>query len=293
MSSNARNRLRSWAIRSAIALGGAIIVIAATRFPYSVDRPLSAEETERNRKYYAEAYAKGAPTEEQSPSANESKYVEVAAGATKVWHIEERVSEFAAKYGLRNEAVLDIGSGRGYLQDIVENYTGLDISSNVGRFYHKKFVLGSATAMPFPDNSFDGGWSLFVLEHVPNPEQALLETRRVMKDNAVLFLYPAWSRPEWLAEGYDVRPYSDFDLRGKLIKAAVPTLASVPFQAVERVSTRIPRNVASWFGPTRLHYRLLRANYKEYWEPDSDAVNGIDRYEAMVWFRSRGDECLN
>ena len=53
-----------------------------------------------------------------------------------------------------------------------ENYTGLDISPSVARFYHKKFVLGSATAMPFPDNSFDGIWSIWVFEHVPNPEQA-------------------------------------------------------------------------------------------------------------------------
>ena len=27
--------------------------------------------------------------------------------------------------------------------------------------------------------------------------------------------------------------------------------------------------------------------------PDSDAVNSIDMYEAYLWFRSRGDECLN
>jgi hypothetical protein len=64
---------------------------------------------------------------------------------------------------------LDIGSGRGYLQDVVENYPGLDISSNVSRFYHKKFVLGSATAKPFSDNSFDGGWFIWAAEHVPNP----------------------------------------------------------------------------------------------------------------------------
>ena len=30
-----------------------------------------------------------------------------------------------------------------------------------------------------------------------------------------------------------------------------------------------------------------------YWIADSDAVNSIDSYEAMLWFLSRGDECLN
>jgi Methylase involved in ubiquinone/menaquinone biosynthesis len=73
------------------------------------------------------------------------------------------------------------------LQDAAQNYTGLDISPNVARFYHKKFVLGSATAMPFPDNSFEAIWSIWVFEHVPNPEQAFREARRVMRDNGVLF----------------------------------------------------------------------------------------------------------
>jgi len=31
----------------------------------------------------------------------------------------------------------------------------------------------------------------------------------------------------------------------------------------------------------------------KYWIADSDAVNSIDSYEAMLWFLSRGDECLN
>jgi len=42
-----------------------------------------------------------------------------------------------------------------------------------------------------------------------------------------------------------------------------------------------------------LRYRRLIPNYEKYWVPDSDAVNSIDSHEAMLWFRSRGDECLN
>ena len=168
-------KVRRFATYCVIVLAAAVVLIAATHFPYDVDRPLSAEELAKSRQYYAEAYQEGTPAEEQPPSEYETKYLKTATEAAEGEHIEEQVSHFASKYGLRNGAVLDIGSGRGYLQDVVENYTGLDISSNVSRFYHKKFVLGSATAMPFPDDSFDGGWSIWVLEHVPNPEQALLE----------------------------------------------------------------------------------------------------------------------
>jgi SAM-dependent methyltransferase len=286
-------KVRRFVTSCAIVLSAAILLIAATNFPYDVDKPLSPEDLEKSRKYYAEAYSKGTPTEEQPASDYETKYLKIGTEAAEGSRIEQRVSDFAAEYGLRNGAVLDIGSGRGYLQDVVENYTGLDISSNVSRFYHKKFVLGSATAMPFPDNSFDGGWSIWVMEHVPNPEQALVELRRVMKNDAVFFLYPAWNCTAWAAEGYGVRPYSDFGLNGKLIKASIPIRDSRPFQVSVRIPRRILRSVASWFGPTRLHYRLLQPNYKEYWVGDSDALNDIDRYEAMLWFRSRGDECLN
>jgi SAM-dependent methyltransferase len=285
-------KMRHFAKYSVIVLSAVVVLIAVTHFPYDVDRPLSAEEVAKNRQYYAEAYQKSTPAETPA-SEYDTKYLKMAAEAAEGAHIKEQVSDFASRYGLRNGAVLDIGSGRGYLQDVVEDYTGLDISSNVRRFYHKKFVLGSATAMPFADNSFDGGWSIWVLEHVPNPEQALLELRRVMKNDAVFFLLPTWSCTSWAAEGYRVRPYSDFDWKGKLIKAGIPVRASSAFRGSARIPNRILRSAASWIGPTRLRYRLLEPNYKVYWESDSDALNSIDRHEVMLWFRSRGDECLN
>jgi hypothetical protein len=45
--------------------------------------------------------------------------------------------------------------------------------------------------------------------------------------------------------------------------------------------------------PSRLHYKRLTPNYEKYWTGDSDAVSSIDRYEALLWFASRGDTCLN
>jgi hypothetical protein len=46
-------------------------------------------------------------------------------------------------------------------------------------------------------------------------------------------------------------------------------------------------------GPTRFKYRTLRPNYEKFWMSDSDAVNSMDGYEAILWFRSRGDEILH
>jgi SAM-dependent methyltransferase len=270
----------------------AVLAITAIGFPYHVDAPPSAAELEKSRQFYADAYRQNAG--ESQPSKYETRYIQVAAGAAQKNRIREDLETLVDRYGLRHRRVLEIGSGRGYLQDVAHDYTGLDISPTVGRFYHKKFVLGSATALPFSDNSFDGAWSVWVLEHVPNPEQAFLELRRVMRDGGVILLVPAWNCTAWAAEGYRVRPYSEFGLTGKLIKAMAPVRFSIPYQLSDVVPARMIRKAASLAGgPTRLHYTRLTPNYQHYWEADSDAVNSIDRHEAMLWFQSRGDECLN
>ena len=132
--------------------------------------------------------------------------------------------------------------------------------------------------MPFPDNSFDGVWSIWVFEHVPNPEQAFYEARRVTRDNGVLFLYPAWNCTSWAADGYEVRPYADFGLAGKLVKASIPLRFSMPFRVTTLLPIRAVRTLVAASGPTRLRYRRLTPNYDQYWVPDSDAVNSIDSH---------------
>ena len=265
---------------------------SAIHFPYDVDAPLTQQEAEAARKYYTEAYRTPVDAD-QAKSEYETKYLQVAAAAAKTFHIEEQVTAFVKDFDLRDRAVLEIGSGRGYLQDVAQNYTGLDISPSVARFYHKKFVLGSATALPFPDDSFDGVWSIWVFEHVPNPEQAFREARRVTKDQGVMFLLPFWNCSPWAAEGYEVRPYSDFNLAGKLIKASIPLRSSWAYWLPTQLPIRAVRSVVARNGPTRLRYRRLTPNYEKYWMSDSDAVNAIDSHEAMLWFLSRGDECVN
>jgi SAM-dependent methyltransferase len=285
-----RRLIRIFLVVSAITLA-----VAAIEFPYSVDAPLSSIEQGALRRYYEDVYRTSSLRQlDQQASADDTRYVQMAEKAAKDYKIKDLVRSFVDKYELQKLPVLDIGSGRGYLQDMVEDYTGLDISPTASRFYHKKFVLGSATALPFADQTFDGAWSIWVLEHVPNPEQALSELRRVMRDQGVVLLYPAWSCTTWAAGGYAVRPYSDFGLKGKLIKALIPVRLSAPYRAAALVPGRIIRGVGGLLSkPTKLRYRRLAPNYDAYWQSDSDAVNSIDRFDVMLWFRSRGDECLN
>jgi len=277
--------------RLAIAGGVFFVGFIAIHFPYATDAPLTSAEIARSAAFYQQAYA--APAE--TPAPDQDLYIQAATAAAEGWHIKDRLTEFAAAQRLQDKRVLEVGSGRGDLQDIVADYTGLDISPSARRFYHKPFILGSATALPFQDNSYDALWSIWVVEHVPNPEQALREMRRVVKNNGLLYLFPAWSCTPWAAEGYDVRPYADFGLGGILIKLSIPWRKNNLYQAAYTAPIRTLR----WFsytalrGPTTLHYRRLQPNYDKFWEGDGDAVNSLDRYEALLWFLSRGDECLN
>jgi len=268
----------------------ALAALVAIHFPYDTDAPLSEAEVKKAIDFYRRAYE--APRHD-NPTTEDDSYVKTAEGCAP--GNKKRVEDFVDQYGLKGKKALEIGAGSGYLQDVVPDYTGLDISPTAERFFKKPFVLGTATALPFPDNQFDMVWSVFVLEHVPNPEQALREMRRVVKPNGFIYLQPAWYVVTWLADGYNVRPYSDFNLKGKIVKASVPLRKSLAFRGCYIIPIRFLRllDVSMAGLPSTLHYRRLIPNYEKYWGPDSDAVNSIDPYEAYLWFTSRGDECLN
>lgn len=205
------------------------------------------------------------------------------------------LKEFIAKYNLHDKRCLEVGCGRGAFQDLVEDYTGLDISREVRRYMHKPFIAGSATDLPFSDDHFDALWSVTVLEHVPEPEKALQEMCRVLKRGGFLFLAPAWQCRPWARDGYPVRPYSDFGFKGKLIKLSIIVRDTVWFRSLFVFPLRAVGWLKSHYinGPLPLRYKKLEANYEIFWMADSDACCSIDPYEAVLWFSSRGHDCLS
>jgi SAM-dependent methyltransferase len=258
------------------------LAIVACHFPYATDDPARRED--ELKAFYEIAYSDEQAIDRSSGERGKARFRQ---------DIPQLVTHFVDRYRLHDAKVLDIGSGTGYLQDHVKDYTGIDISSAAVTHYHKPFVAGTATAMPFSDDSFDAAWSIWVLEHIPNPETALTEIRRVLKPQALLLLLPAYHVPSWAADGYAVRPYSDFGLGGKLVKASIPVRSHPVFMLLTTFPNRAIRRIASLGGPTRLHYRRLEPNYREWWQSDSDAVNSLDAAEIAMWFTSRGDDCLN
>lgn len=45
------------------------------------------------------------------------------------------------QYSLKNKIVLEIGSGNGRFQNVVKNYTGIDVTVALNDFYQKPFYV--------------------------------------------------------------------------------------------------------------------------------------------------------
>jgi SAM-dependent methyltransferase len=276
-----------------------IIVLVLLHFPYDTDQSANLV-VSQGESAVDSAASEASGFYEVAYRADTSEprgldYEATARAAAEFYDIEGNVGKFVADHGLAGKKILEVGSGRGYLQDIVHDYTGLDLSPSVARFYHKPFVVGSATDMPFPESSFDALWTVWVLEHIPEPEKALTEMRRVLKPNGLLFLYVAWNCTPWAADGFEVRPYRDFNLLGKAVKASI----AVRQWPLFTISYLYPIRAARWAyyeqagEDASLRFRALDPNYDTYWQPDSDAAISLDNFETYLWFRARGDECLN
>lgn len=209
--------------------------------------------------------------------------------------LSRSLREFVATCGLSDKKCLEVGSGRGLFQFHVGDYVGIDLSSSVGRLYSTAFAVAEARRLPFESESFDGLWTITVLEHVPEPEQALAEIWRVLRPGGFLFLAPAWQCRSWAAEGYPVRPYSDLHWKGRAIKASIPLRDSLPYRAITVGPKRVARLLSFLVRrrPMEFRYRKLAANYETFWMSDSDAVNSMDPFEACLWYLSRGARCLN
>ncbi|MDX1443945.1 MAG: methyltransferase domain-containing protein [Gammaproteobacteria bacterium] len=111
--------------------------------------------------------------------------------------------------------VLDIGCAdswpRRHLSQSVE-YIGLDHPSTADNWYGTRpDIYGDASSLPIADGSIDAVVCLDVLEHLEDPERAMAEIHRVLRDGGLAvmntpFLYPLHDEPRdfhrWTRHGH-------------------------------------------------------------------------------------------
>lgn len=132
-------------------------------------------------------------------------------------------------------------------------------------------------------------------EHIPEIKKNIQEIKRVLKPGGLVFFAPAWQCAAWLSAGYNVRPYSQLNLKGKITKASIPVIQSIFYRGLKLLPKRIYRHFLFLMGFRQKSFLLkkLQPNYKVFWGPDSDACNSIDPHDAYLWFSQNGFQCIN
>lgn len=106
---------------------------------------------------------------------------------------------FAARYVNATHRVLDIGCGTGYgtaeLSFRAASAAGLDISLEATEYAAQHFQRpnlsfhhGSATELPFPEQSFDVITAFEVIEHVENWQALITQARRVLHPSGIFIV---------------------------------------------------------------------------------------------------------
>lgn len=116
--------------------------------------------------------------------------------------------------------VLEVGAGEGEISARVRErfpeslVVSIDLHDDVlGKEWRERDAVGAFAdirRLPFPDDTFDLVLAIEVLEHVPGPERALAEIRRVGRDAVVLSVprEPIW-RAANLLRGRYVRAFGN------------------------------------------------------------------------------------
>lgn len=215
--------------------------------------------------------------------------------ANTTWlRIYTALRRWIADRDLAHGRVLEVGCGTGLLQDLAPHYVGTDLAASSAGYMRQPFAVCSATRLPFPDNSFDGIWTVWVLEHIDRPAEMLDEIRRVVRPGGSVFIAAAYAVDSWIASGIHKRPFRDLTPRERLTRLTLPVRGSKLY----KIAAALPRRVRDLVqfvrhpGPTALRYRTLEPNFETYWDYDADACASLDSYSVALYFLSRGDEPL-
>ncbi len=123
---------------------------------------------------------------------------------------------------ISNKDVLDAGCGTGWFSKAAAergaNVTSMDLGEGLLQQVSIKCksnrVVGSILNIPFSDNTFDYIVSSEVIEHIPQPLDAIDELYRVLKPGGKLVLSTpnkVWYFSIWIANALKLRPYQGLE----------------------------------------------------------------------------------
>ena len=136
--------------------------------------------------------------------------------------LEVLIDEFLQMVNLKDRLILEAGCGTGRGSQRLSSYGArvfaLDIGFNLVDYTRQRCqcepTVASILSLPFPDNIFDVVFSTEVVEHTPDPLQAVLEMYRILKPGGHLVLSTPnwlWQAPVRLASVMRLRPYAGFE----------------------------------------------------------------------------------
>jgi SAM-dependent methyltransferase len=177
-----------------------------------------------------------------------------AGGFNPTWQRHVAAYALCARF-LGPGRVLDLGCGIGHSFELLapRETVGVDVDADALAGQAREVVAADMRDLPFPGASFASVLSVQSIEHVPDPERALTEARRVLEPGGVaVFLTPnrlTFARADEIIDPYHYVEYDQQQLRA---------LCAPHFDAVELHGLfGSPRYTELWAEQTARLDRLL------------------------------------
>ena len=115
--------------------------------------------------------------------------------------------------------IADVGPGRcWFTRQNANDIVAIDNAPDLVEYYTAQQIqitLGSAYEIPFPDGYFEGVFCCWLLEHLPDPERAMVEFHRVLKPGGLcsIVVPTPVDMVAFYADYTHIRPFTATSLR--------------------------------------------------------------------------------
>jgi SAM-dependent methyltransferase len=201
---------------------------------------------------------------------------------------------------LRGTLVLDVGCGVGRYADVAERMggtvIGVDLSyaidaayANIGRRENVHLVQADIFRLPFKKNIFDRIYSLGVLHHSQNTQEAFAKLPPLLKKNGVIAI---WVYAQY--RGQSLHDFIRINITSKLPRKALHyiclVLSSAPIYYLYRIpGLRLLLQTLFWYPADGEAYKRWRFRWLDLFDFYSPTYAFRHTYpETWKWFKTAG-----